>query len=140
MTAVKQMFTSGAFNPAMTAHTLIDSPSAADFLSPIARLRGVVMRYSRWDLARQLFVAVTLSAAAVAAMLAAAGKAGAADLAVVPEERVAIAACAEPREIVVLYDKEGRPTVPARTPYYYCVTGTTLLPGKIPPPPEYCCD
>ncbi len=97
------------------------------------------MRYSRWDVARQLLAALALSAAAVAAMLAAAGKAGAADLAVVPEERVVVAACPEPREIVVLYDDEGRPTVPARTPYYYCVTGTMLLPGQIPPPPEYCC-
>ena len=44
-----------------------------------------------------------------------------------------------PREVVILYDKEGRPTVPARTPYFTCVTGTTLLPGEIPPPPEYCC-
>ena len=49
-----------------------------------------------------------------------------------------VAVCG-PQEIGILYDEHGIPTVPARTPYYYCVTGTTLLPGDIPPPPEYCC-
>jgi hypothetical protein len=53
-------------------------------------------------------------------------------------QRVAVQACV-PGETVILFDKYGRPTVPARTPYFYCVTGTTLLPGDIPPPPEYCC-
>ncbi len=97
------------------------------------------MRVSTGVLARQLAVAVALSALAIAAMVAAAGRAGAADLTVLPDDRVAVQACPGPKEIVVLYDDEGRPTVPARTPYYYCVTGTTLLPGEIPPPPEYCC-
>ena len=40
---------------------------------------------------------------------------------------------------IVLFDEKGRPTIPARTPFFYCVTGETLLPGQIPPPPEYCC-
>jgi hypothetical protein len=101
-------------------------------------LAGHIMRKSSWDLARQFGAAIALSAAAVAAMSAAAGRAGAADLTIEPQ-RVIVQACPGPREIVVLYDEEGKPTVPARTPYYYCVTGTTLLPGEIPPPPEYCC-
>lgn len=95
------------------------------------------MRKVTWDLVRQFAVAAALSAVAVGAMVAATGRAAAADLTVEPE-RVVVQACG-PREIVILYDEEGRPTVPARTPYYYCVTGTTLLPGEIPPPPEYCC-
>jgi hypothetical protein len=44
-----------------------------------------------------------------------------------------------PKEVVILFDERGYPTVPARTPYFYCVTGATLLPGDIPPPREYCC-
>ena len=45
-----------------------------------------------------------------------------------------------PREPhVILFDEHGVPTVAGRTPYYTCVTGTVLLPGDIPPPPEYCC-
>ena len=95
------------------------------------------MRRATWDVLRQLAVAAALSAIAVGAMVAAAGQAGAADL-TLPQERVVVQACPPP-EVVILYDEEGRPTVPARTPYYYCVTGTTLLPGEIPPPPEYCC-
>jgi hypothetical protein len=79
-----------------------------------------------------------LSLAVAAATGTAAGAAQAADLTVPVEPRRVIAACA-PQEVVILYDERGRPTVPARTPYYYCVTGTTLLPGEIPPPPEYCC-
>jgi hypothetical protein len=90
-------------------------------------------------LMRQLLAAIALSALAVTAMLGTIGVAGAADLSVVPPQRVLVQACPGPQETVILYDEEGRPTVPARTPYYYCVTGTTLLPGDIPPPPEYCC-
>ena len=98
------------------------------------------MRKWTSDLTRQVVAAAILSAVAVAAMAAAATKAGAADLSAYPvEQRVVVLACPGPQEVVVLYDEEGRPTVPARTPYYYCVTGTTLLPGQIPPPPEYCC-
>ena len=100
------------------------------------------MRISTWDLARQLIAAALLSAAAVAAMFAAAGKAGAADMSGyyggAPSGGPVIAACG-PQETVVLFNKKGVPTAPARTPYFYCLTGTTLLPGDIPPPPEYCC-
>ncbi|HWT31550.1 MAG TPA: hypothetical protein VN240_11060 [Propylenella sp.] len=96
------------------------------------------MRKTTGELTRQLVAAAILSAIAVAAMVAAAGKAGAADLSVYPPPPLVLA-CPGPREVVILYDKEGRPTVPARTPYFTCVTGTTLLPGEIPPPPEYCC-
>ena len=91
-------------------------------------------RRATWDLVPQAAVAAALSAIAVGAMV---GNAGAADL-TVPPPRVIVEACPPP-EVVILSDKDGRPTVPARTPYYYCVTGTTLLPGEIPPPPEYCC-
>jgi hypothetical protein len=80
--------------------------------------------------------AIILSAGAIAAMM---GMAGAADLSVTPPERQVVMGCPGAQEVVILYDEHGRPTVPARTPYYYCVTGTTLLPGQIPPPPEYCC-
>jgi hypothetical protein len=47
--------------------------------------------------------------------------------------------CGQNVDDVVLFDEKGRPTIPARTPFFYCVTGETLLPGQIPPPPEYCC-
>jgi len=47
--------------------------------------------------------------------------------------------CGQNVEDVVLFDARNRPTIPARTPFFYCVTGETLLPGQIPPPPEYCC-
>jgi hypothetical protein len=95
------------------------------------------MRKSTWDLTRQLVAAAVLTAVAVAAMIAGAGQAGAADLVVYPQQRTVIAACG-PQEVVVIFIK-NRPTIPARTPYFTCLTGTTLLPGTIPPPPEYCC-
>jgi hypothetical protein len=94
---------------------------------------------------RQLVAATLLSALAIAAMVGALGPAGAADMpagAVVVETPAL--ACA-PQETVILFKEWGHigvwsePTVPARTPYFTCVTGTTLLPGEIPPPPEYCC-
>lgn len=47
--------------------------------------------------------------------------------------------CGQNVDDVVLFDAIGRPTIPARTPFFYCVTGETLKPGQIPPPPEYCC-
>ena len=90
-------------------------------------------------LARRLSAATALSAIAVVVTFAAIGSAGAADLTVRVEPRRVVVAVCGPQEIVILYDEHGIPTVPARTPYYYCVTGTTLLPGDIPPPPEYCC-
>jgi hypothetical protein len=90
---------------------------------------------------RRRRAAAFLAAAAVAVTAVAAGPAVAADMpetTVVPQAAPLVAACG-PREVVVLFDDLGRPTVPARTPYFTCVTGTTLLPGDIPPPPEYCC-
>jgi hypothetical protein len=122
----------------MDAITLQPSAAFSRLMPLIEALGGYVMRKSNWELARQFGVALALSAAAVAAMAAASGRAGAADLTVEPRQ-VIVQACPGPRETVILYDKDGRPTIPARTPYYHCVTGTTLLPGEIPPPPEYCC-
>jgi hypothetical protein len=94
-------------------------------------------------LMRQLAAAIVLSALAIAAMMGAIGPAGAADMPgyAAPQP---YAAC-PPREEVVLFTHQGIfpryrvPTVPARTPYYTCVTGSVLVPGDIPPPPEYCC-
>jgi hypothetical protein len=97
------------------------------------------MRKRNGVLMRQLAAAIFLSALAIAAMMGAIGTAGAADL---PESarggRAVVDACAA-KEDVILFDKHGFPTVPGRTPYFTCVTGTVLLPGQIPPPPEYCC-
>jgi hypothetical protein len=97
------------------------------------------MRKRNGVLMRQLAAAIFLSALAIAAMMGAIGTAGAADL---PQsaggDGAVIDACA-PKEDVILWDKHGVPTRPARTPYFTCVTGTVLLPGDIPPPPEYCC-
>ena len=104
------------------------------------RLGGAVMRMTRAVMKRQVVAAALLSAIAIAAMAAASNHVNAADLSVDAQGPVqVISACAEPQEDVILYDKRGHPTVPARTPYYYCVTGTTVVPGQIPPPPEYCC-
>ena len=95
------------------------------------------MRKKNGEVMRQLAAAIFLSALAIAAMLGAIGPSGAADL---PDGYggVSANACA-PKETVILFDEDGFPTIPARTPYFTCVTGTTLLPGEIPPPPEYCC-
>jgi hypothetical protein len=103
-------------------------------------LGELVMRKSTKDLTRQFLVALALSAAAVAVMIGAVGRANAADLGVSVEAgKQVVYGCAGPRETVVFFDENGHPTVPARTYYYYCVTGTMLVPGDIPPPPEYCC-
>lgn len=92
---------------------------------------------------RQVVVGVLLSATAIVLMVAMAGLASAADMpgTYVEEPRGAsvYGACAAPQERVALFDEKGKPTVPARTPYFYCVTSTMLLPGELPPPPEYCC-
>jgi hypothetical protein len=94
---------------------------------------------------RQLLAAIALSAAAIAGMAGAIGPAGAADLTGYQTEQHVVRGCAGPQETVVLFKEKGlfprylEPTVPARTPYFYCVTGTMLLPGDIPPPAEYCC-
>ena len=99
------------------------------------------MRRWRSDLTRQVITTAVLSAFAIAALIAAAGSAGAADM---PERggqshaQAAYGQCAA-KETVQLFDENGWPTVVGRTPYYTCVTGSTLLPGQIPPPPEYCC-
>lgn len=98
------------------------------------------MRKRDGELMRQLAAAIFLSALAIAAMMGVIGPAGAADL---PDPmngaQYRVSACGAPQEDVILFDEDGTPTVPARTPYFTCVTGTVLLPGEIPPPPEYCC-
>lgn len=105
------------------------------------RMDGILMR--------QLFAALLLSAVAIAAMLGIIGPAAAADLpGYYAEPPVHHGGCAA-REEVDLFRKQWlppsywtvthEPTRPARTPYFTCVTGTVLLPGDIPPPPEYCC-
>jgi hypothetical protein len=95
---------------------------------------------------RQLAAALFLSALAIAAMMGLIGPAGAADLSGYAPKHYG-GTCG-PQEEVVLFVKRDNPdvffryydpTVPARTPYYTCVTGTVLKPGEIPPPPEYCC-
>ncbi len=87
---------------------------------------------------RQLLTALFLSASAVA-LSGLAGSAQAADLPGTYRggDSHVVYGCA-PREEVILF-KHGKPTPPGRTPYFTCVTGTVLLPGDIPPPPEYCC-
>ena len=96
------------------------------------------MRKKNGEVMRQLAAAILLSALAIAAMMGAIGPSGAADL---PGSYggTAVNACGGPQETVILFDEHGVPTVPGRTPYFTCVTGTVLLPGEIPPPPEYCC-
>jgi hypothetical protein len=96
------------------------------------------MRKKNGEVMRQLAAAIFLSALAIAAMLGAIGPSGAADLPGSYGGGAVVDACA-PKEQVILFDEDGFPTVPARTPYFTCVTGTTLLPGEIPPPPVYCC-
>jgi hypothetical protein len=94
---------------------------------------------SKWSFVRQGLGAAAISALALSGVLVAAGAVKAADLSVTPtQQRVVVAAC-PPGELVILFDEKGRPTVPARTPYFYCLTGTVLLPADIPPPREYCC-
>jgi hypothetical protein len=91
-----------------------------------------MMRKITSTLTRRLLSGAALS-------LALAGPTAPAIAADMPEQPQVIAACPGPQEVVILYDEQGRPTVPGRTEYYYCVTGTVLRPGDIPPPPEYCC-
>ncbi|WP_128291389.1 hypothetical protein [Afifella aestuarii] len=101
------------------------------------------MRREYWRTARQMLAVAALSAAAIGMLAASVSAARAADLdvgyypPVNPQPQVVV--CPIGGETVKLFDKERRPTVPARTPYFYCATGETLLPGEIPPPPEYCC-
>lgn len=88
--------------------------------------------------------AVRAALAGLALVLAPLATAGAADLTpgVIYDDRhlpPAYTICEVPTGPVILFDRYGRPTVPARTPMFYCLTGHTLTPGEIPPPPEYCC-
>ena len=98
------------------------------------------MRKLALKLTAQVAAAGLISGFIVASMLAA-GTAGAADLSVGggDEKDRAIYVCGKRVDHIILFDEYGNPTVPARTPMYYCITGETLLPGTIPPPPEYCC-
>ncbi len=96
------------------------------------------MRKRNGELMRQLAAAIFLSALAIAAMVGAIGPTHAADLPGMYDGG-RVSACGKPYEDVVLFDKYGQPTAPARTPYFTCITGTVLIPGDIPPPPEYCC-
>ena len=95
------------------------------------------MRKMNGELMRQLAAAIFLSALAIAAMVGAIGPSRAADLP--GSYGGALSACGPAKEDVELFDKRGVATPPGRTPYFTCVTGTVLLPGDIPPPPEYCC-
>lgn len=86
--------------------------------------------------------AMALAGLAAGVMIGVAGQANAADLPYTPapgaHQQVVVGSCSG-REVVILFDERGHPTIPARTPYYYCAVGTTLLAGDIPPPREYCC-
>ena len=95
------------------------------------------MRKLTSDATRRIGSASGLATVVLAALAGSGVPAAAADLTL--PERPIVAACPPPQEVVILYDEQGRPTVPGRTEYYYCVTGTVLRPGDIPPPPEYCC-
>ncbi len=84
--------------------------------------------------------AVGLISGFIMATLVAAGPAGAADLSAGDGEGDrAIYVCGHRMDHIILFDEDGRPTVPARTPMYYCITGQTLTASQLPPPPEYCC-
>ena len=72
-------------------------------------------------------------------MLSSIDLASAADMPGTADGRQVTNICGQNVADIVLFDSKGRPTIPARTPFFYCVTGETLLPGQIPPPPEYCC-
>jgi hypothetical protein len=103
------------------------------------------MRKMDGVLMRQLAAALFLSALAIAAMMGAIAPAGAADLGYGGYAAKHYGGACAPREEVVLFTYRGIfprykiPTIPARTPYYTCVTGGVLKPGDLPPPPEYCC-
>lgn len=97
------------------------------------------MRKLAFRLTGQVAAAGLISGFIVASMLAA-GSAGAADLSVGDGHGDrAIYVCGKRVDHIILFDEYGNPTVPARTPMYYCITGETLTPNTIPPPPEYCC-
>ncbi|MHA1189642.1 MAG: hypothetical protein ACTSSQ_04175 [Alphaproteobacteria bacterium] len=100
------------------------------------------MRKSLNELFRKSAAVVVLSGGVMAFMLAAAGQAPAADLSsgdVVYDDNQPNFVCGQDMSKIVLFDAEGRPTIPARTEMFACITGVTLISGDIPPPPEYCC-
>ena len=97
------------------------------------------MRKLALKLTGHIAAAGLISGFIVVSMMAA-GSAGAADLSVGDgQQDRRIYVCGQRVDHIILFDEYGQPTVPARTPMYYCITGETLLPGDIPPPPEYCC-
>ena len=97
------------------------------------------MRKLALKLTGHIAAAGLISGFIVVSMMAA-GSAGAADLSVGDgQQGRKIYVCGKRVDHIILFDEYGQPTVPARTPMYYCITGETLLPGDIPPPPEYCC-
>jgi len=88
---------------------------------------------------RQAAAMAAIGGLVAGTMLSGADLAGAADLPGTAGSKQVTNICGQNVDDVVLFDAKGRPTIPARTPFFYCVTGETLLPGQIPPPPEYCC-
>ncbi|MBZ8131869.1 hypothetical protein [Afifella sp. IM 167] len=98
-----------------------------------------------WRAGRQMVAVAALSAAVIAILAAGVSAARAADLLPAPNYAYQPApapiqvVCPIGGQTVTFFDRDGRPTPPARTPYFYCATGETFLPGDIPPPPEYCC-
>lgn len=100
------------------------------------------MRKRISEISIKAVAAVIITGGVMAFMVAAADKSPAADLAQgVPVDQSGgqIYACGQDVSRIVLFDDEGKPTIPARTPFYTCITGSTLLRDQIPPPPEYCC-
>ena len=96
------------------------------------------MRYPVIQAARRAAAIAAIGGLVAGTVLSGADLAVAADLSQ-GNGRIATKICGQNADDVVLFDEKGRPTIPARTPFFYCVTGETLLPGQIPPPPEYCC-
>ena len=91
---------------------------------------------------RKSAAVAVLSGGVMAFMLAAAGQAPAADLSggdMVVDGNQPVYACGQDVSNIRLFDNEGRPTIPGRTEFFFCITGETLKQDDIPPPPEYCC-
>ncbi len=91
---------------------------------------------------RKSAAVIVLSGGVMAFMLAAAGQAPAADLSsgdIVVDDNQPSYVCGQDVSNINLFDAEGRPTIPGRTEFFFCITGETLKSGDIPPPPEYCC-
>jgi len=98
-----------------------------------------------WRAGRQIVAVAALSAAAIGILAAGVSASRAADLlpgpgyTYEPAPAPVRVVCPIGGQAVTFFGRDRRPTVPARTPYFYCATGETFLPGDIPPPPEYCC-